>query len=304
MMLSDVRADHPLVHPRTSVIICSRGRPELLLDAVRSVLSMSHLPHELVVVDQSEKPQEHLAAARLTRPVALTYLWSPDRGLSRARNVGVGAATGDVLAFLDDDMLAESDWLLTLTGLLAELGPDHVVTGQVRAGEPEVPGAWAPSTITQPAARSYSGQLRRDVLYPNNMGLFRSAFAEIGLFDERLGAGSRFPSAEDNDLCRRLLLAGYVIDYRPEVVAVHRAWRRPDARSKLAYNYGRGQGAFYVKHLSRRDAFMLGRLAEDVYRHVSRAAVRTARSNIAGARSDLAYTRGVLGGAVAWSRTR
>ena len=50
-------------------------------------------------------------------------------------------------------------------------------------------------------------------------------FEQVGGFDARLGAGSRFPAADDNDLGFRLLKAGYEIVYAPEPVVYHRAWR-------------------------------------------------------------------------------
>lgn len=291
------------VQPSSSVVICSRGRPRLLLDAVNSVLAMRRLPTELLVVDQSDEPQADLDAGTLVTPVTLRYLWQRDRGLSRARNVGLVAATGDIVAFLDDDMLVAADWLDRLVAALTERGDRYVISGQVRPGGPEVPGAWAPSTIMDAETTSYSGRLRRDVLFAGNMALHRSVFSEVGHFDERLGAGTALPSAEDNDFCYRLLRAGFVVEYRPDVVAVHRAWRRENALPELKYDYGRGQGAFYAKHISCGDWFMVRRLASDVCRHLVRAARRWRTASPREARSDLAYVRGLLVGAPSWFRT-
>lgn len=292
--------------PSTSVVICSRGRPGLLIDAVHSVLAMSRLPSEIVVVDQSDEPHAALAAGTLDTSVAINYLWSPDRGLSRARNVGVASAEGEIVAFLDDDMLVDADWLESAVNALtrSDHGDRNVVTGQVRPGEPEVPGAWAPSTICEPLPRSYAGRIGEDILFAGNMALHRTVFDVVGTFDERLGAGTSLPSAEDNDFCYRLLQAGLCVEYRPEAVAVHRAWRRETARFKLRYDYGRGQGGFYVKHISAGDWFMLRRFAADVSRHLVRAAVRLTRARLPQARSDLAYTYGLLVGAFCWLRTR
>ena len=295
-------ADTP-VAPGTSVIICSRGRPALLTDAVTAVLRMTLLPAEVVVVDQSDEQNTALAALVPESPVRVRYLWAPDRGLSRARNVGLAAASGDVLAFLDDDMLVAPDWLDACCRALAGVGARHVVTGRIPPGDPEVPGAWAPSTNTDAEPRAYSGRLRMDVFAPGNMAMPRSAYDDAGPFDERLGAGTVLPSAEDNDYGYRLLRLGYTIDYRPEVVAVHRAWRDEGAYSGLRYDYGRGQGGFYAKHITRGDVYMVRRFASDVYRHLRRS-VRRARTDPVAARGDLAYTRGLLRGAIVWLRLR
>ena len=289
--------------PSTSVVVCSRGRPELLLDAVRSLLAMDVLPTEIVVVDQSDRPQPDLAAGTVGTgvPVDLRYLWNPDRGLSRARNVGVAAARGEIVAFLDDDMLVDPRWLDGFVRALTE-GPDAgvrlVVSGQVRPGEPEVPGAWAPSTIADSEPATYRGRLRRDVLFAGNMALHRTAFDAVGIFDERLGAGTSLPSAEDNDFGYRLLRAGFTLAYRPEVVAVHRAWRRENALVRLRYDYGRGQGGFYATWVARGDWFMLRRAVGDLAGHLLRAARRLVTGRAREGVGDLAYTSGLLTGTV------
>jgi GT2 family glycosyltransferase len=290
------------VLPSASVVICSRGRPGLLLDAVRSVLSMDRLPSELIVVDQSDDRHPELARGLSGSAVDVRYLWAPDRGLSRGRNVGVDAARGDVVAFLDDDMLVDAGWLAGLLDRLAEKGDRCVVSGRVTPGEPEVPGAWAPSTIVDEEARSYAGRLDADVLFAGNMALYRSAFDEVGRFDERLGAGTTLPSAEDNDFCYRLLRQGFVIEYRPEMLAVHRAWRRENAQVVLKHDYGRGQGGFYAKHAAAGDRYMARRFVVDVARHLGRAARRLLKARPGLARSDLAYTRGLFEGAYLWVR--
>jgi len=263
---------------------------------------MDRLPSELIVVDQSDDRHPQLAVGAPDTPVEVRYLWAPDRGLSRARNVGVDAAHGDVIAFLDDDMLVDRRWLGRLVDRLAARGDRYVLSGKVTPGEPEVPGAWAPSTIVEDQARSYAGRLDADVLFAGNMALYRSVFDEIGRFDERLGAGTTLPSAEDNDFCYRLLRAGFAIEYRPEMEAVHRAWRRENAQVMLKHDYGRGQGGFYAKYATRGDRYMMRRFAVDVLRHLRRAARRLVRGRPGEARNDLAYTRGLFEGAFMWVR--
>lgn len=290
--------------PTTSVVVCSRGRPRLVRDVVGSILAMELLPTELVIVDQSDERNPDVEAMGSTTSVDVRYLWAPDRGLSRARNVGLEAARGEIVACTDDDIFVDPHWLGGLVEALLSRDVRHVVTGQVREGEPEVPGAWAPSVITDARARTYAGQLDRDVLYPSNMAMYRSAFEEIGPFDERLGAGTSLPSAEDNDFCYRLLRAGYVIEYSPDIVVTHRAWRQENALPALRYDYGRGQGAFYLKYAVQGDRFMTRRFALDLVRHLRRAVTRSLRGHLQAARGDAAYSRGLVSGAVAWLRAK
>ncbi len=134
-----------------------------------------------------------------------------------------------------------------------------------------------------------------------NLALHREVFERLGGFDERLGAGGRYPAAEDNDLGFRLLRAGYRIHYVPDAFVWHRAWRSGRDVLPQRWRYGYGQGAFYAKHLVLGDRGILGLAA----RRVGRVALRVPR-RLAGrpraALGDAAYLLGVLAGATAWLR--
>ncbi len=88
-----------------------------------------------------------------------------------------------------------------------------------------MPRAWVPTAITDTIPQRHVGRLKKDVLHPLNMAMHQWVFDDVGRFDERLGVGSAFPSAEDNDFCFRLLCAGYSVDLCTEMVVTHRAWR-------------------------------------------------------------------------------
>ena len=286
--------------PPTSLIISTRNRPALVRDVVRSVLDSVVLPTELVIVDQSDTAHADLTQRPPETTAQLRYLWEPARGLSRGRNTGIATATGEILVFLDDDVLVPPTWFETIVGALAEAGPRTVVTGRVLSGEPEVPGGFAPSLSVENRRRAFQGRPGRDVLSSMTMAMYRSVFDEVGHFDVRLGAGSRFPSSEDNDFGYRLLEAGYTIVFDPDVVVRHRAWREPEALLPLRWAYGRGQGAYFVKHTSLLDGYMWRRMARDVLRHLKRAPRRMLRNPQDGL-ADVVYSVAVLAGAVQWS---
>jgi glycosyltransferase involved in cell wall biosynthesis len=285
--------------PTTSLIISTRNRPALVWDVVHSVLAGAVLPTELVVVDQSDLVHTELAERPPATTSTLRYLWAPARGLSRGRNTGIAAATGEVLVFLDDDVLVPDTWFATIVGALIKAGPRAVVTGRVLSGEPENPGAFAPSLIVESRPQVFRGRPGRDVLSSMTMAMYRSAVDEVGDFDVRLGAGSRFPSSEDNDFGYRLLEAGYEIVFDPDIVVVHRAWREPAALLPLRWAYGRGQGAYFIKHASRRDSYMWRRMGRDVGRHLKRAPRRLIRNPQDGM-ADVTYSLAVLAGAAQW----
>jgi len=289
--------------PPVSLIICSRNRPALLAETVESILAGDVLPAEILVVDQSDDPHPDLARRESARGCRLRYLWKRDAGISRARNTGIAAARQPILAFTDDDMFAPATWFGSLIHALREAGPRSVVTGQVRPEAAREQERFVPSTIADEAPAAYAGRIGRDVLFTGNMALYRSAFDEVGGFDERLGPGTHFSAAEDNDLGFRLLDRGFRIVYAPQAMLYHRAWRSADDYLRLRWRYGRGQGAYYAKHLSLHDRHMLWRLAASVKGH-SMQCIWCLRRRRREAYGHAVYVAGLLSGAVQWLLTQ
>jgi GT2 family glycosyltransferase len=289
--------------PPASLVVCTRNRPAFLLDTLRSILAGEELPAEIVVVDQSDEPCPGVDGLARGLPCGFRHVPVRSVGLGRARNAGVAAARHEILAFIDDDMWVSRSWWGTLLRSLLAEGPCCVVTGQVRAAPPEVPGGIAPSTMLGDERVVYEGRLTRDVLAAGNMALYRTAFADVGLFDERLGAGGRFPASEDNDFSFRLLEAGYRIVYEPRAVLEHRAWRSKGDFVRLRWSYGRGNGAFYAKHLAPGDWWMLRRLRAEVARQVRKVPGRLWRRELRMLASDAAFALGLVSGVAEWLLT-
>lgn len=287
-----------------SVVICTRGRPDLLVDTVASLLACDPLPREVVVVDQSGTPGP---LETLAVPDGITLVHHHDRGsgLSRAINLGVRLATQDVLLFTHDDVLLAPDWVEQLADAVERLGADGVPTGRVLAGAAELDGGHVPTVKEDEHGETFEGRIGADVLYPLNFGLHRATFDRVGGFDERLGPGTPFPAAEDNDFGFRLLEAGCTIAYVPEAVLEHRGWRSD--YFKLRWSYGMGQGGYYAKHLSLRDTYMMRRMGRDIRRRafdLPRLALTNRRRGLGNLVFILAITAGCLRwlATVRWSR--
>jgi GT2 family glycosyltransferase len=169
--------------------------------------------------------------------------------------------------------------------------------------ETEKPNSFAPSTIADEVSTVYEGRIGKDVLYSNNMAMYRSAIDEVGAFDTRLGTGASFPAATDNDCGFLLLEAGYRIVYAPEAVLYHRAWRSEDEYLPLRWRYGVGRGAFYAKHLSLRDRYMLWRMVRDIKAHTF-LFLRHVWHERRRAYGDAVLALGILSGATRWLLTQ
>jgi cellulose synthase/poly-beta-1,6-N-acetylglucosamine synthase-like glycosyltransferase len=189
-------------------------------------------------------------------------------------------------------MRVESGWLRALVSAVGVEDEHRVAAGQVIPTAPERPGAFTSSTYGDNVPATYTGRVELDPLPGGNMAMYRSGFDLVGLFDERLGAGARYPAADDNDFGLRLLEAGFRIVYVPEAVSYHRAWRSRWRYPLVRWSYGRGKGGFYGKHLGLSDRHIQRRLARDVSHRVKRLPrnlVREPRQAV----GDLAYLAGV-----------
>jgi GT2 family glycosyltransferase len=282
---------------RCSVVIVTRNRHEFLRDAVRSILAGNRVPDEIVIVDQGDGAGDALASERGSYDLRLVQ--SSGGGSGRARNEGVLASRHPLVLLTDDDVLVDPAWIEQMLLALGRPGDRIVVTGRVLPVASSAPGR--PVSIkTDEEPQQYEGRLGADVLFGNSVALYRSAFDEVGGFDERLGSGSRYSSADDNDLGYRLLEAGYRIHYVPEAVVHHRAWRQGRELRHRNWTYGRGQGAFYAKHLSLSDRHMAGRLAGLLLERTLAMIRRPPRKRSPFGHGELIYIVGVLSGFTEW----
>jgi GT2 family glycosyltransferase len=294
----------PLVRePPSSLVISSRNRAELLADTISSVLAAAEVPSELIVVDQSDRPNAELAQLRHPR-CDVRYLWTAGSGASRGRNYGASQATHPIVAFIDDDMRVAPDWYGPLIRAAVDAGPHAAATGRVLAGQAADADCFVIAVHAWQEPQVYAGRIGRDVLATGHMALYRSALEAIGGLDERLGPGTRFPGAEDNDLGFRLLEAGYRIVYTPDSVIYHRSWRRLDEYVPLFWRYGRGQGAFYAKHFRPHDWYMGSRLRQDLGRFVRLLPRRLRRRQFLELAGSSAFLAGAFAGGAEWMLTQ
>jgi GT2 family glycosyltransferase len=272
-----------------------------LLDTVASILEGDERPSEIIIVDQSDTPHPTLANLTGTAACAIRYLWVHSRGVASARNRTIAVARHEICVLIDDDMFVAADWLGTLVRALVQAGPKAVVTGQVSEAVEKSSG-FAPSLNTKSTSVVYEGRIDDDVLYTGNMAIYRATVEDLGWFDERLGAGGRFPAAYDNDFGYRLLKAGYRIYYVPEAVVYHRAWRTKDNYYPLRWSYGRGQGGMLAKHISLGDSHMLRRAVKILGQRLFWIPFLVRRQRLK-AYGDLVYAAGFISGLVEWLLT-
>lgn len=238
---------------RTSVVICTRDRAADLARCLASLPQQTRPPDQVVVVDNAS------ADGGRTREVALAagvdYVREDRPGLDIARNRGVAAATGDIVAFTDDDVRLHPRWLERIT---AALDDDQVlaVTGLVLPAELETPAQrhferyWGFGRGYRPidfgadffrADRRY-GCPAWEIGAGASMAFRRDVFDRAGLFDERLDVGAAGCSG-DSEYWHRVLTHGGVCRYEPAAVAFHYHRRDFAGLSRQIHAYMRGHAA-------------------------------------------------------------
>lgn len=285
--------------PTTTLIICSRNRPQMLWETIQSILAGREVPTEILILDQSDKLDPVLSDFQPEKDCKIRYLWSHEQGVSLGRNMAIAAASYPILVITDDDMFVAPDWFGLLIRTLVAAGTTTVITGRVLASEDRSDG-FAPSIADDEHLRVHTGRAKHDVLSTGNMALYRSAFELVGTFDERLGPGTSYPASEDNDLGFRLLEAGYTIIYEPNAVVYHRTWRSKKEFLLLHWGYGLGQGAFFAKYFSIKDSHMIRRMVRVVSNHLIRLPYRLL-FDCAQAYRDVYFITGLLTGAIRWT---
>jgi GT2 family glycosyltransferase len=218
-----------------SVIICAytTERWVQIVEAVTSVERQPLVDELVLVVDHNSELFERCREAWPEHRVVSNQL---GRGLSGARNTGIGEASGDVLAFLDDDAVAAPDWMEMLADTFADPSVGGV-GGLVRPRWARACPTWFPPEFLWVVGCSYTGQATHMTEIRNpigaNMAFRRSVFVEVGGFSDGLGRIGKTPlGCEETELSIRARAAGYTIWFRADAVVDHLV---PSSRTTVRY---------------------------------------------------------------------
>ncbi len=224
--------------PSLSVVICtySLARWSDLVRSVDSVQEQTRAVQQIVIVIDHNPAL--LARVRETWPDLDVVPNAHERGLSGGRNTGIAAATGEIIAFLDDDAAAEPTWAAELRAAYRDpgvLGVGGASLPQWDAARP----AWFPPEFDWVVGCSYRGLPEETAPVRNFIGSnmsFRSApLREVTGFNADLGRiGTRPTGCEETELCIRLAtaFAPSRLVYEPRAAVRHRV---PAARATWAY---------------------------------------------------------------------
>lgn len=246
---------------KVSVIISTYDRQEDLVECVRSLLHQFEPPDEILIVDDGddEATERRLGERGLLDRVE--HVTGPREGLPASRNAGIDLASGDIVCFIDDDVVLPPTWLREILetydrtedasgvgGHVLNFNPDGINKANMdsfgyralsaarqlflndRVGMISPVGIlWAPHTLLG------TGERDVEVLQGCNM-TFRKEVFDHARFDEWYGT-SGSSACEELDFCARLAAGGHRLVYNPRATVVHKRSTGATPRDKSA-NYG------------------------------------------------------------------
>ncbi|WP_037832093.1 glycosyltransferase [Streptomyces sp. NRRL S-475] len=262
--------------PSTTVVVATRERAGQLARALDSLLAQDHPRFEIVVVDNAPVTDETRELVERKYAERVRYVCEPVPGLAAAHNAGLDAVRGEVVAFTDDDVVADPRWLTELTAPFAADAGLGCSTGLI-----------LPARLTTPAQvllESHGGFAKGftprtydparppgdEPLFPFTAGRFGSGanmafrtavLRSVGGFDPATGAGTAARGGDDLYGFVRVLAQGHRLHYTPYALVWHHhreTWRDLETQ---AYGYGAGLTAYLTAVLVNRPALLPAFLA-------------------------------------------
>jgi len=243
--------------PDISVVVCTYNRAALLREALRSLFAQKvrDFTFEIVVVDNnsSDDTPAMVESLKTESPVNLHYVRESRQGNAYARNAGVAQAEASIVAFIDDDCIADENWLATIKSAF-DRDPDLAFVGGrvLPVWESEPPSwlkasHWAPLALLDYGAeqRKISGQKPLGLLTAN-IAVRKEVFDELGGFLASLQrVKGSIGSMEDHEFLQRICRSGRRGLYLPDLIT----WAGVDPeRMSKAYHrrWHTGHGHFYA----------------------------------------------------------
>jgi GT2 family glycosyltransferase len=246
--------------PALDIAICTHNRPDTLARCLRSLQSLG-APSELLrilVIDNA--PSDERTAQIVREFPGTAYILEPKPGLDFARNRAIRESTGELLAFLDDDVVVDPCWLEGLRETWAANPDAGAFTGPILPLELETTaqvlfermGGFGKSFDRV----RFSNVLPESPTYPVGAGLFgaganmvfrRAALEQIGGFDDALDTGAPLPGGGDLDIFYRIVQAGYPLVREPKLLVYHQHRREYRKLRHQMWTWGLGTMAYVNK---------------------------------------------------------
>ena len=228
---ADVPFPPSLPWPRISVVVCTYNGARTIRDCFEGLKRLAYPDYEVIVVDDGSTD----ATAAIAREYHCRLIQTENRGLSSARNTGLGEATGEIVAYIDDDAYPDPHWLAYLAATF--LSTSHAAVGGPNVAPP------GDGPIAECIARAPGGPVHvllsdreAEHLPGCNMAFRKARLEAIGGFDPQFRT-----AGDDVDICWRLEERGWTLGFSAAAMVWHH--RRNSVRTywKQQIGYGRAE---------------------------------------------------------------
>ncbi|HXV59739.1 MAG TPA: glycosyltransferase, partial [Vicinamibacteria bacterium] len=218
--------------PRISVVVCSYNGGRTIRECCEGLRKLDYPNFEVIVIDDGSTD----ATAAIAREYGFFVISTENRGLSKARNTGLELATGEIVAYIDDDAYPDPHWLTYLAETFS-------TTSHVGVGGPNITplddGPVAQCVANSPGNPTHVLLTDEEAehLPGCNMAFRREALAAIGGFDPYFRV-----AGDDVDVCWRLRDRGWTLGFSPSAMVWHHRRGSVRAYLKQQRGYGRAEG--------------------------------------------------------------
>jgi glycosyltransferase involved in cell wall biosynthesis len=233
-----------------SVVICTRNRPQALEQCIQQLMNSSDKEFELIIVDNA--PDDDSTRSVVEKFHGVRYIREERKGLDIARNTGAFNASHSIVAYTDDDVLVDEDWIKNLKQSFQD-PMTMAVTGQVFPSELQTEAQyifekqWGFNKGYVPITFNHKYFLHHikygvpawEIGAGANMAFRKEIFNLAGWFDERLDVGASGCSG-DSEFWYRILAEGWNCNYVPYVFAYHQHRKTKEELNRQLFYYMRG----------------------------------------------------------------
>ncbi len=228
---SDMPFSPGLSAPRISVVVCSYNGQRTLRDCLEGILKLDYPNFEVIVVNDGSTD----LTASIVSEYGFKVITTSNEGLSNARNVGMMAATGEIIAYLDDDAHPDPQWLIYLaatfrTDEYAGVGGPNIAPvddGPIADCIANAPGGPVHVLLSDSEAEHIPGC---------NMAFRKTCLQAVGGFDPQFRI-----AGDDVDICWQMQQRGWKLGFSPAAMVWHHRRNSVRAYLKQQKNYGKAE---------------------------------------------------------------
>jgi cellulose synthase/poly-beta-1,6-N-acetylglucosamine synthase-like glycosyltransferase len=231
--------------PRISVVVCSHDGARTITECCEGLAQLDYPNFEVIVVDDGSRD----GTGAVGNEFGFRVIRTENHGLANARNVGMNAATGEIIAYIDDDAFPDPHWLTYLASSFKS-------TNYAAVGGPNIApmnDGWIPECVANapgnPVHVLLSDQLAEHI--PGcNMAIRRDCLQAIGGFDSQFRV-----AGDDVDVCWRLRERGWTVGFHPAAVVWHHRRNSIWMYAKQQIGYGRAEALLQKKWPQKYNAY-------------------------------------------------